>query len=126
MGFDRGQDGFEVVAQHGPGKGRYIEARRVFLVGLPDFVQAGKNVLQNGQAVGPPGGFFVPRPGHQIDDDRAQNLGRPAPVYIVQGLEHLVGEIEGVAIAGKIKIGGRGENEVRDGVGGMAAVVQGQ
>lgn len=63
---------------------------------------------------------------HQIDGDRAEDFVRPDPFHVVEGLEHFVGKVEGVPVAGEVEIRGRGEDEIREGFLAAVAVVQGE
>ena len=50
----------------------------------------------------------------------------PHPFYIVEGLEHFVGKVEGVAVAGEVEVGGGRKDEIRQRLLAVAAVVQGE
>ena len=52
-------DGFDLLPQHGLGKGRDVERRSLFLIGFPDRVEAAERGLEDGNAVRPTGGLFV-------------------------------------------------------------------
>ena len=123
--LDLGDDRFELLAEHDLRELGDVQLRPVVLVCLPDLVQPGEDILQHRHAVGPAGRLLVPGAAHQIHDDRPQNLVRSGPLHIVQSLEHLVGEIEGVAVAGEVEVRGCGEHEIRDDFPGILAVVEG-
>ena len=63
---------------------------------------------------------------HQIDDDRAQNLVRVRPSDVIERLKHLIAEVEGVAVAGEVKVGRRGKDEIGKAFLAVVAVVEGE
>ena len=62
----------------------------------------------------------------QIDDDRAEDLVGADPPHRVEGLEHLVGKVEGVPVAGEVEVRGGRKDKIREGFLAAVAVVQGE
>ena len=59
----------------------------------------------------------------QIDDDRAEDLVGADPPHRVEGLEHLVGKVEGVPVAGEVEVRGGRKDKIREGFLAAVAVV---
>ncbi len=121
------KDGDEIVSEQDLCEGGNIQLLGIgLLIGLPDVVDTGDDFFQGGYRILPAGGLLMACSTDQINDDGAQNFVRPLSLNILEGLEHLIGKVEGMTVAGEVEIGGGAENKISQHRHRFATIMQSQ